>query len=473
MKRICDRTNCGVLAVVAVVLGAGLPWGCIEYQAKPLSADQAAAGFEARTLDDPGLTAFLETSQAPPEWDLDRLALAAFYFHPDLDVARAELAVAEAAKVTAGERPNPSLAITPAFNSTDTVRPWMVDVQLDIPIETADKRSKRIAMAECLRQAARLRVAARAWDIRSRVRQALLALQNARESLELLRRQNALHAEVVRLIEAQRAAGSASDYDVSEARVASQQSRLAVRDAEIREAAALAQLAEGISLPSAALADVAFAFEPLDTPTPVPSDADARRRAVTRRADLLAFLAEYAASEADLELEVAKQYPDISLGHGYKLDQTDNEWSLGFAVELPVFNRNEGPIAEALARRDETAARFNALQARVFGEIDAARAACRTTLLKREEAEALRREADQRREAAEARFKAGEVSHLNLVFHEIERNAAALLELNARAEARRALGDMEDALQSTLTLSDAVLKLSPSSDQAAAEKASP
>ena len=55
-------------------------------------------------------------------------------------------------------------------------------------------------------------------------------------------------------------------------------------------------------------------------------------------------------------------------------------WSSGAsAFELPVLNQNQGPIAEAAARRAEAAARFNALQAKVLADIDAAVESFRAT----------------------------------------------------------------------------------------------
>ena len=102
------------------------------------------------------------------------------------------------------------------------------------------------------------------------------------------------------------------------------------------------------------------------------TSAEARRAALQSRTDILAALAEYAASESALQLEIAKQYPDIHLSPGYQFDQGDNKWHLGLSAELPVLNRNQGPIAEAEARRAESAARFEALQAKVIAEIDRA-----------------------------------------------------------------------------------------------------
>src|SRR5437667_170854 len=139
-----------------------------------------------------------------------------------------------------------------------------------------------------------------------------------------------------------------------------------------QSAEARSQLAEAVGLPSSALTDIELSFDGLDQfPTELTS-AEVRRQAALSRTDLLAALAEYAASQSALQLEIAKQYPDLHLGPGYQLDQTDNKWSLGATLTLPVLNQNQGAIAEAKARREEAAARFVALQAQAVGEIDRA-----------------------------------------------------------------------------------------------------
>src|SRR5438477_8398452 len=89
--------------------------GCVTFHPKPLLPEKTATDFEARTLQDPGLKAFMEANLQHPLpawplhlWNLDTLTLAAFYYHPDLDIARAQWAVARASQRTASERPNPS-----------------------------------------------------------------------------------------------------------------------------------------------------------------------------------------------------------------------------------------------------------------------------------------------------------------------------------------------------------------------------
>ena len=71
-----------------------------------------------------------------------------------------------------------------------------------------------------------------------------------------------------------------------------------------------------------------------------------------------------------MQLEIAKQYPDVHLNPGYELDQTDNKWTLGLTVDLPLLNQNQGGIAEAKAKRAQAAAHFLSVQANAISEID-------------------------------------------------------------------------------------------------------
>ena len=179
------------------------------------------------------------------------------------------------------------------------------------------KRGYRIAQAAHLSDAARFNLASTAWQVRSRVRKSLLALYAAGESEALLKKQEALQAESVRLLEAQLQAGAVSPFEVTQSRVALNQTRFAVHDAEKQAATARVQLAEALGVPLAALDGVALSFDDFKQfPGDVP-DAVARRQALLNRADILGALAEYAATQSALQLEIAKQYPNIHLNPGY------------------------------------------------------------------------------------------------------------------------------------------------------------
>ncbi|MFA7002825.1 MAG: TolC family protein [Verrucomicrobiia bacterium] len=442
-----------------VVLLAGFLAGCASFQDKPLSTVRVAADFESRTLADPGLRTFLETNLhrklsawPSPSWDFSRLVLAAFYYHPDLDVARARWAMATAGKVTAGQRPNPTVSVSPAYNTTTAIpSPWLVTASLDIPIETAGKRGYRIAQATHLSEAARLNIATAAWQVRSRVRSRLLEFYAATRNEELLRQQEAAQAQVVKLLKVQFDAGAVSPFEVTQAQIAQHNASLALNEAQRQRAEGRVALADALGVPVRALDGVTISFADLDgKPGANLASADARRQAMLGRADIRSALAEYAASQSALQLEIAKQYPDVHLGPGYEYDQGDNKWSLGLSVELPALNQNQGGIAEAKGRREEAAARFIALQARVVGEIDRALAGFDAALKKAAIAEALLADQRRQRQTAQRMFEAGEMARLALAAAELEIFTTELSRLDAVVKAQQALGALEDAVQQPL-----------------------
>lgn len=454
---------------LATLLVFSVPWmaGCVHFHDEPLSATHTAERFEARTLADPGLKRFMENClsiefKATPMFGFTNLVLAALYFHPDMDVARAKWAGSRAATKTAAERPNPTLSVSPAYDTTTSIpSPWLATASLDFPLETAGKRGYRIAQAKQLSGAARLNLASAAWTVRSRVRQRLAEFYFAREGETLLKEQQALQTRSVRIVEAQFEAGAISSFELTQARIGAENIRFLLRDAERQSAEARVQLADAIGVPAKAINEVEIAYEGLGTlPGEFPA-AEARREALRSRADILAALKEYAASQSALQLEIAKQYPDIHLSPGYEFDQGDNKWSLGLGITLPILNRNHGAIAEALAKRAEAAASFVALQAHALAEIDRAIVAYHAARQKAADAELLRENLLKQEKSLQGMLDAGEISKADVIGLELQLSASAMTRLDAIAKAQQALGALEDAVQQPAGFSQAMWETSP------------
>ncbi len=435
--------------LIAVSLGA-LP-ACVSYKAGPLSAEGSASSFSDRSLSDAGLRKFLAGQRAGSgSWGVERLALAAAYFHGDVRVARAEAEQAAAGIKTAGQLPNPVLSFSPGYNSTTTgISPWIISPSLDVTIETAGKRGKRLASARAAAEAAQLRVVAAAWDARTKVRAAMLDLHSARENIALLKTEVALHEEAVKKLDAQVKAGESPVFELIQERLGLNRSKLAMHDVENLAVTARAKLAAAVGVSSAAIDAVTLDFSAFAS-LPAAPGAGVRRRALTHRADLLAALADYAAADAELRLEVAKQYPDIHLNPGYTLDQTENKWALGLTIELPILNQNRGPIAQAVARRKTVGVKFEAKQQAVFGEIEIALAAYRAARAKAGTAATLAKEAASAADTTKRMVEAGDVSPLELTRRRIEASAANLANTAANAEAQTAAGALEAAIHARL-----------------------
>ena len=252
-----------------VILALGLLAGCARFQSQPLSSADTAAGLESRSLDNPTLKAFLEKNLGrelntwpATKWDFEMLTLAAFYYQPSLDVARAAWAESRAGIITAGARPNPTVGFTPQYVFNPGPEPaWVHTLNFDWPIETAGKRGSRIEQAKHLSESARLGIAATAWQVRSQLRLSVIDFTSATRRESLLRKQLAVQEQVVASLEQRRQAGAMASAEITPARLLLQKVRLDLGDAQRQQAEARAHVAEAIGVSLSALKDVEIAYD--------------------------------------------------------------------------------------------------------------------------------------------------------------------------------------------------------------------
>lgn len=457
------RTPVRSILLAAAIAAAPPLSGCAPqaYRAEPLEPAQLAADFNARRSDDGALRAFMArhgyvpSGWPPAKWTLRPLTLMAIYFHPDMDIARANLEIQRAAEITAGQRPNPG--ITPGLEHHSNIHngpvttPWSIGVGFDIPIETGGKREARIARAQQLSETARLAIGEAAWNVRSRLRERMINVYAAEAGANLWETALALHRQEIELLERFFKGGEASPADVSQAHLNIQSVQMAAASAGIEIETARAGLAEALGLPFDEVKPMAFdysGFHPADPPA-FPGAA-IQQSALENRLDLQSGLARYAAAEASLREEIAKQYPDFSIQPGFLWDQGDLVKSLAATVMLPFLNLNEGPIAEAEARRKLEAARYKSLQAGAFAKLAEARVRYAAAVKRLQTGKELVAKQIELLADAKRLQALGELSRLSAVEAEIELNTARRAELDAHVAMLHAWGAVEDAVQRPL-----------------------
>jgi cobalt-zinc-cadmium efflux system outer membrane protein len=452
-----------------ILVCAGPLAACAHFQPKPLSAAAGITGFESRSLTAPGLRAFLAANHvaAPAPgaaWSLKALTLTAFHYQPALAEARRKLLAAQAARITAGERPNPSIAVTPGYDAgvPGAIHPWIVPLSLEWPIETAGKRGYRLAQARHLAAAARWDLVGAVWQVRSQVRAALLALYAAHRSEALLAREQSARRNVVRLLAGQLRAGNVSSYEVAQARIELERIILARQAAAGRLRQARIALAGALGVPLRALDGARFSYADLRTFPLELTRARVRQQALLERADVRAALERYAASQSALQLQIARQWPDIRLGPGFAWNAQlagDKQWELGLSLPLPVLNHNQGPIAEAEARRALAAAHFLTVQAAAITRIDGSLAAYGSARAQLMTADSLLHDLDRQLRSVSAQVAAGEQQPLDLADARLTYEAGERDRLQALVRAQQALGRLEDAMQSPLTLAPGTVRV--------------
>jgi outer membrane protein TolC len=175
----------------------------------------------------------------------------------------------------------------------------------------------------------------------------------------------------------------------------------------------------------------------------------------------LAALADYAAAEADLNLQVAKQYPDVHIGPGYAWNNGnagDNQWILGVNMEIPILDQNQGPIAEAEATRKLSAAKFTALQAQVISQIDSAVAGLHVAREQLENGTQAYAFQQQQQKSIQAQVDAGAAEQIDLLAAKLELSSTELARLDNEAKLQTAIATLEDALQQPVATLPAVIE---------------
>jgi outer membrane protein TolC len=446
--------------------------GCADFQDRPLNPITSATHIDARTLSNPDLHNFITRiiGHKNKSWDMDSLTLAAIYYHADVAVAQALADNTDAAITTAGQRPNPSISLSPTWisNLASTAMPWIFASSLSIPIETANKRDLRIDKAEHSTEAARLRVADAVWQVRGRLRLALLEIYAASEAERLLQQQQHISQEITQRSTLQAAAGEISPDELNHAQLALNQVHINLATAQKRLAESRVLLATAIGITVAALTGVEldtrqFAQPPDLAQLPV---ARLRTTALHYRPDIVAALADYAAAQAALQLEIANQYPNIQANPAYTWEMGEHRWSLGgTTIQLPILHQNQGAIGEAEAKRAELATRFTALQLRIIGDIDKARAGLSAVAAKWTAAEQQRQYEHAHVQAVQALLQAGEADAVAVLTAELASAVAERTRLDTLVESQQAAALLEDALRypiastlSATTINNATLR---------------
>jgi outer membrane protein TolC len=445
-------------ALALALLAALALQGCarLPYAQRPLDLEASAATYEARRADDPELRGYLAAhghSDWPVrEWGLAELTLLAFFFRPEFERARASARVARLEVDAASQRPPLGIAPRVEHHSEEGAddTPWSLGFEVEIPLATQGRRAALVERAEVLAQAAELDAGAQAWRVRREVRSALLELYAAREQVRLLELELEHQRSAQSLLERRLAAGYASLGDVDALRLRVAQTQADLASARTRAQAGLGALSAALALPLARTRELSLSFAAFDTLPEAPDDASARRDALINRVDLRTGLLEFAAADAEVKLEVARQYPTLALRPGYLWDQGDNVWSLALDLALPASLTHGPAIRVAEARRDAAAQQVLSQQEAVIAQTAARLATYRQAVDGARATQAASTTQLARSAQLQRQFDVGQADRLELTLARAEALLVERRRLEALVDAQRHLGALEDAMQRPL-----------------------
>ena len=460
------KTALGFARPAALIALAALTTlaGCASYRPQPVDLPKQAQRLEMRRLDDPGLTRYAAQLERlpwpPPHWNRADLLVAALYYNPSLAEARAKLLAAHAGEITAHEYPNPTLGLTLEYAKDAGTPPWLYGVAIQALLPRFDLRRARQIQAGFFEEAAGWDLAEAVWKVRSRLRNALLRLRYADAAGAVLARQYEDARSMSRLLAAQVNVGEASAPQVQMAQAQALRIRQKLDTMRAQATAAHHALAAVIGIPAQALPALDAVWSEWQQPIPVSSELLDRlsRHALLTRADLAIAMAHYGAAEQALRIEVDKQYPGVTVGPGYNTLEGGVRLPFSIHFALPIFNQNQGPIAQAQARVAEAGAQLEAVQAHILAHITAARAAARQAALVAERARERQLPlAQQQLRTAQQGFNLGNLDHVALLTARLNAAAVELSSLQSDFNWQMARGALEDALHRPLGGSEVAL----------------
>ena len=414
-----------------------------QYDAKPVETKQITAEYIKRNLENTELGNFLSEygyvrNDWPMKiWDLRALALAGYFYNPDIQVAIAEYNKSITNADVAALYPNPGIQIPLEYHDETGggISPWLIGIIFDFVFERGAKRQARVDIAEAEKDTARLSILQKAWQIYTDIRDAYLDHFVALSTYEFLEKKEEIIVSLLDLLERSFELGETSAFEVNSTRLELQKVKLELASEQIRISDSRHILAGKIGIPASALEKIQFSFDEIVRYLEFSSydRGDVQELALTHRLDIQQALLEYAVYESALRLEIENQYPDINLSPGFIFDQSDNVWTLGTSWIIPLLHtNNESAIRLALEDRKIKQAEIFSLQTGILNEIELSRSRLESTKLALGQAILLMEEASDRNLKLQKQFELGYLDNLPLI-----RNRLELLSIEG------ALGDFE------------------------------
>ena len=372
--------------------------------------------------------------------------------NPDLSAAGRELEAVEATITQAQVRPNPQIS-TLIEDERRATR--ATTLQLNQPIELGGKRAARIEAAERGRDAASAELDAKRAEIRAAVMTAFFDVLTAQERLRLVQSSVQLAQRATIAASRRVAAGKVSPVEETKARVAEAGVRVESFQATSELSIARKRLAATWGSPSPRFER---AEGPVETLPTLPALGELNTR-LANAPSLLRARLEVNRRQALAQVERTRRIPDVTVSLGTKRNEElgRNQAIFGISIPIPVFDRNQGNLLEALRRTDKARDELTATEVRLGSELAQAHERLNAV---RQEVDALQNDilpgAQSAYDAATKGFELGKFSFLEVLDAQRTLLQAKSQYLRTLTEGYRAAAEIERVLGDTSSVTLAV-----------------
>lgn len=366
--------------------------------------------------------------------------------NPEVAAAKRQWEATEGQVLQGRSRPNPELAYSLEDTRSKTrTQSW----QLNLPVELGGKRAARTKAAEKTREQAQAQLAELQATVRANVAAAYFDVLTAQERLVLARDSAALAKSSTDTVSKRVAAGKVSPVEESKARVAEAGVRVELAQAASEQRNALSRLFALLGRIDAPYTVLEGKAENLPS---VPSLADLQPLISSAPGVVLARI-EVDRRKALTDLEQSKRVPDVTVSVGMqRSNETQrNVLLFGVSVPLPVFDRNQGNLLEALKLEDKARDELQAATVRLHSEVAQARERLSTITA---EVQSLQQDvlpgAKSAYDAATIGFENGKFNFLEVLDAQRTYFTAKSQYLKALGEAHRAAADIDRLLGASM-----------------------
>lgn len=362
--------------------------------------------------------------------------------NPDIAVAIREREATDGIKVQAATRPNPyvSTSIQDTRNATR-----QTTLQLNQEIELGGKRAARIEAADAFYSRSDAELATKQAEIHANVVAAFYEVLVAQERVALAKSSVEIGELALDAASKRVKAGKSSPVEQTK-------SSVAAATAKIELVQATTQLSNSRKRLSALWADNSPSFDRVTgdvTNIPAVNALENLAYLIDSAPTIKLAKFEISAREAITEIERSKAIPNITISLGM-VDNREiglNQALLGLSIPIPVFDRNQGNVQEAISRKykaeDELIALRNKIQTNLTTQYERLSAARQASLSLQND---ILPNAQSAFDAANRGFSLGKFNFLDVLDAQRTLYQAKSQYINALLEAHQAIAEIERTL---------------------------
>lgn len=372
----------------------------------------------------------------------DSLSLA-LQANPDIAVAMREREAVAGTKVQAATRPNPYVSTAIQDTRSDTRQTFL---QLNQEFELGGKRAARMEAADAFYSKADAELAAKQAEIHANVVLAFYEVLVAQERVTLAKSSVEIAELALDAASKRVKAGKSSPVEQTK-------STVAAATAKIELVQAMTQLTNNRKRLAALWGDNAPSFERVTgevTSIPEISSLDQLQVLIDSSPSVKLAKLEINTREAVTKIERSKAVPNITISAGVVNNQELgglNQALFGLSIPIPVFDRNQGNLQEAVSRKykaeDELVAVKNRIQTSLATQYERLNAARQATLSLQVD---ILPNAQSAFDAANRGFSLGKFNFLDVLDAQRTLYQAKSQYINALLEAHQSVAEIERAL---------------------------